>query len=74
VAGGLRLHVRVGEQEADSTVANALSLSQMSGLAKDEAVGEAWALAQAVDGWKEYFEGCGVTPGDIDLYAVQIDR
>jgi serine/threonine-protein kinase HipA len=66
--------MRVGEQEADSTVANALSLSQMYGLAKDEAVKEAQAVAQVIDGWKQHFTACGVTRGDIDLYAEQIDR
>ena len=66
--------MRVGEQEADSTVANALSLSQMYGLAKNEAVEEAQTVARAIDGWKQHFAACGVTSGDIDLYAEQIDR
>jgi serine/threonine-protein kinase HipA len=66
--------MRVGEREADSTIANALSMSQMYGLAKDEAVGEAKAVARTVDGWREHFKGSGVTHGDIDLYAEQIDR
>ena len=66
--------MRVGEQEADSTVANALSMSAMYGLAKSEAVEEAQAVAQTVDGWKEHFTACGVTRGDIELYAEQIDR
>jgi serine/threonine-protein kinase HipA len=66
--------MRVGEQEADSTVANALSMSPMYGLTKSEAVKEAQAVAQVIDGWKEHFAACGVTGGDIDLYAEQIDR
>jgi serine/threonine-protein kinase HipA len=66
--------MRVGEQEADSTVANALSLSQMYGLAKSEAVKEAQAVAVVIDGWRQHFAACGVTGGDIDLYAEQIDR
>jgi serine/threonine-protein kinase HipA len=66
--------MRVGDQEADSTVANALSLSQMYALAKDEAVKEAQAVTRAVDGWKQHFAACGVTGADIDLYAEQIDR
>ena len=66
--------MRVGEQEADSTVANALSLSPMYGLAKNEAVNEARTVAQVIDGWKQHFAACGVTQGDIDLYAEQIDR
>jgi serine/threonine-protein kinase HipA len=66
--------MRVGEQEADSTVANALSLSRMFALTKNEAVKEAQTVARAVDGWKQHFTACGVTQGDIDLYAEQIDR
>jgi serine/threonine-protein kinase HipA len=66
--------MRVGEQEADSTVANALSMSQMYGLAKGDALKEAQAVARAIDGWKQHFTASGVTRGDIDLYAEQIDR
>jgi serine/threonine-protein kinase HipA len=66
--------MRVGEQEADSTISNALSLSPMYGLANDAAVKEAQAVARAVDGWRQHFTACGVTRGDIDLYAEQIDR
>jgi serine/threonine-protein kinase HipA len=66
--------MRVGEQEADSTVANALSMSPMYALTKSEALKEARAVAQVIDGWKPHFAACGVTHGDIDLYAEQIDR
>jgi serine/threonine-protein kinase HipA len=66
--------MRVGEQEGDSTIANALSLSPMYALAKNEAVKEAQAVAQVIDGWQQHFMACGVTRGDIDLYAEQIDR
>jgi serine/threonine-protein kinase HipA len=66
--------MRVGEQEADSTLANALTMSQMFALRKDDAVREVRAVARVVDGWKEHFKACGVTPGDIELYAEQIDR
>jgi serine/threonine-protein kinase HipA len=66
--------MRVGEQEADSTVANALSMSPMYGLTKSEAVKEAQAVALVIDGWKQHFASCGVTRGDIGLYAEQIDR
>jgi serine/threonine-protein kinase HipA len=62
------------EQEADSTVANALSMSPMYGLTKNEAVKEAQAVAIVIDGCKQHFAACGVTGGDIDLYAGQIDR
>ena len=66
--------MRVGEQEADSTLANALSMSLMFSLGKDAAVREARAVARIVGGWKEHFQRCGVTSGDIDRYAEQIDR
>ena len=66
--------MRVGEQEADSTIVNALSMSHMFSLGKDDAVREVRTVARVVDGWKEHFKSCGVTSGDIDLYAEQIDR
>lgn len=66
--------MRVGEQEADSTLANALTMSQMFALRSDDAMREIRAVARVVDGWREHFRACGVTAGDIDLYAEQIDR
>jgi serine/threonine-protein kinase HipA len=66
--------MRVGEQEADSTLANALSMSRMFSLTKDQAVEELRRVVRVVDTWKEHFAACGVTPGDIDLYAQHIDR
>ena len=66
--------MRVGEQEADSTIDNALSMASMFALRKDDAVSELRAVTRVVDGWKEHFKACGVTAGDIDLYAEQIDR
>jgi serine/threonine-protein kinase HipA len=66
--------MRVGEQEADSTLANALSMSLMFSLEKDAAVREMRTVARVVGGWKEHFKRCGVTAADIDLYAEQIDR
>ena len=62
------------QQEADSTLANALSMSRMFSLTKDQAVNEVQAVASVVDGWKQHFAQCGVTPGDIELYAPHIDR
>ena len=66
--------MRVGEQAADSTVANALSMSTLFGLTGDAAAREARAVAQVVSGWKEHFAACGVTAADIELYAGHIDR
>jgi serine/threonine-protein kinase HipA len=66
--------MRVGEQEGDSTLANALSMSLMFALEKDAAVRQVRAVARIVGGWKEHFKRCGVTSGDMDQYAEQIDR
>jgi serine/threonine-protein kinase HipA len=66
--------MRVGEQEADATMVNALSMSRMFSLTKDEAIGEMSSVVRVVDGWKDHFAQCGVTAGDIDLYAQHIDR
>lgn len=66
--------MRVGAQEADSTLANALSMSLMFSLEKDAAVRQMRAVARIVGGWKEHFKRSGVAAADIDLYAEQIDR
>jgi len=66
--------MRVGEQEADSTLANASSMANLFGLTRKEAPREVQAVAGVVDGWREHFKESGVTAGDIDLYAQQIDR
>src|SRR5687767_8099018 len=54
----------VGEQEADSTLANALSMSRMFSLRRNEAEREVNVVARAVARWKEHFESCGVRRGD----------
>lgn len=66
--------MRVGEQAADSTLANALSMSALFALKREEARREMGAVARVVSGWKEHFASLGVTPADIGLYAEQIDR
>ena len=66
--------MRVGEQAADSTLANALSMSALFALKKDEASSEIRAVARVVSGWKEHFAASGVAAADIELYAEQIDR
>ncbi|MGH8300899.1 MAG: HipA domain-containing protein, partial [Steroidobacteraceae bacterium] len=66
--------MRVGEQAADSTIDNALSMSGLFALSKEEAAREAGVVAAAVSGWKEHFTACGVTAGDVGQYAAQIDR
>ncbi|HEV7137148.1 MAG TPA: HipA domain-containing protein [Steroidobacteraceae bacterium] len=66
--------MRVGEQAADSTLDNALSMSGLFALGKKEAARETGAVAAIVSGWKEHFTACGVTAGDVEQYAAQIDR
>jgi serine/threonine-protein kinase HipA len=66
--------MRVGEDEADSTLANALSMSAMFALDRDAAIKEVRKVARVVDAWKDHFGKEGVTAGDIDLHAEQIDR
>jgi serine/threonine-protein kinase HipA len=66
--------MRVGDAEADATMVNAMSMSRLFSLTKDEAVKEMQTVVRVVDGWKDHFARCGVTSGDIDLYAQHIDR
>ena len=66
--------MRVGELEADSTVANALSMAQLFGLTDKQAVAQVRRVARAVACWQQHFASCGVTRHAIALLAEQIDR
>jgi serine/threonine-protein kinase HipA len=66
--------MRVGDEEADSTLNNALSMSRLFALDRNAALKEVRAVVRVVDTWKEHFKMHGVTRGDIELYAEQIDR
>jgi serine/threonine-protein kinase HipA len=66
--------MRVGENEADSTIENALSMCPSFGLTKDAAAKEARKVSRAVDGWKDHFEKAGVTRADLASLEAQIDR
>ena len=66
--------MRVGELEADSTLANALSMAQLFELDEKQAAAQVRRVARVVAGWKEHFGGCGVTRRDVQLLAEQIDR
>ena len=66
--------MRVGRQDADATLENALSMSNLFSLKRDEAAAEVRMIAAVVSGWKEHFRACGVTAADIEQYAEQIDR
>lgn len=66
--------MRIGEQESDSTLSNALSQSQLFDLDKGEALGQVRAVARVVAQWRSHFRECGIINGDIELLADQIDR
>jgi serine/threonine-protein kinase HipA len=66
--------MRVGEQEADATLENALSMCRMFELDRSEAAKEVGLVARTVDRWQQHFADCGVTRRDVELYAEQIDR
>jgi serine/threonine-protein kinase HipA len=66
--------MRVGELEADSTLANALSMAQQFELDRKQAVAQTRRVARVVAGWKEHFASCGVTRRDVELLGEQIDR
>jgi serine/threonine-protein kinase HipA len=66
--------MRVGEAEADSTLANALSMARLFSLDKNQAAKEVRVVARVVDQWRKHFKAEGVGARDIELYAEQIDR
>lgn len=65
--------LRVGKDQADASIDNALSEVQAFGLTKDAAVEAVKRVAVVVDGWKEFFRAEGVSPRDIDQLAQYID-
>ena len=62
-----------GAQGHDSTLANAMSQSNLFGLTSIEAAAEVVSVIEVVDGWKEHFAAEGVSQGDIESLAGQID-
>jgi serine/threonine-protein kinase HipA len=66
--------LRVGEQDADSTLDNALSMAPMFSLDRNEAIREVRAVVRVVDTWQTHFKACGVSRGDLESYAEQLDR
>jgi len=66
--------MRVGEFEADSTLANALSMAQLFDLRESQAVAQVRRVARVVAGWRQHFASCGVTRRDLELLTEQIDR
>ena len=66
--------MRVGVDDADSTLDNAMSMCTLFALTKDEAALEVRRVIRAVAGWRKHFTGCGVSRRDIATMAEQIDR
>ncbi|HET7541732.1 MAG TPA: HipA domain-containing protein [Polyangiaceae bacterium] len=66
--------MRVGQQGADSTLENALSMCSQFGLGLEAAQAEVALVARSVAGWRAHFAGTGVSVGDLELLAEQIDR
>jgi len=66
--------MRVGTEQADSTLVNAMSMCTSFGLKRDEAAREVRLVIDVIDRWKEHFRSCGVSAHDIESLAEQIDR
>lgn len=66
--------MRVGINEADSTLENSLSMCQMFSLTEHAAKQEIALVSRVIEQWKEHFKTCGVTDNDIEALAEQIDR
>jgi serine/threonine-protein kinase HipA len=66
--------MRVGEQAADSTLENAMSMCSAFSLRRDAATREISTVARVVARWKDHFARAGVAANDIEAYADQIDR
>jgi serine/threonine-protein kinase HipA len=66
--------MRVGADQADSTLANAMSMCSSFGLKTDEAAREVRVVIRAIGRWKQHYRSCGVSARDIEPLAEQIDR
>lgn len=66
--------MRVGTDEADSTIDNALSMCSQFGLKRDAAVQQARDVARVVRRWTTHFANEGVSARDLEYHATQIDR
>ncbi|MCB9654309.1 MAG: type II toxin-antitoxin system HipA family toxin [Deltaproteobacteria bacterium] len=66
--------MRVGHDESDSTIDNALSMCEYFGLSRDEAVNQVREVVTVISDWKKHFAAEGVLPPDIASLEAQIDR
>lgn len=66
--------MRVGKNDHDATLDNALSMHAQFGLDLKQAEGLCGAVARVVDGWRGHFAACGVVERDITELGRHIDR
>jgi serine/threonine-protein kinase HipA len=66
--------MRVGANDADASLENAMSMCTLFALNRGEARKEIAAVAKVVATWKKHFADSGVSKRDIELLAEQIDR
>lgn len=66
--------MRVGTDQEDSTMKNALSMCRHFSLTRNDAVAEIRKVSKVIGNWKVHFKALGVSRGDIELLAEQIDR
>lgn len=66
--------MRVGTEQGDATLTNAMSMCASFGLTPAKARAEIRRVIAAIDGWKKHFAAVGVRAGDIASLEEQIDR
>jgi serine/threonine-protein kinase HipA len=66
--------LRVGVDQADATLANALSECRLFGLKPARAIEEVRVVVDVVSGWQSHFASVGVLAADVDALSAQIDR
>jgi serine/threonine-protein kinase HipA len=66
--------MRVGVEAADSMLENALSECAQFGLKKAEAMEQVKAVCAVVAEWQKHFARAGISAGDIESLAGQIER
>jgi serine/threonine-protein kinase HipA len=66
--------LRVGQQGAESTLANALSEHRSFAITRPRAQQVVAEVARVVNGWQAHFRQAGVAEPDVALLAAQLDR
>lgn len=66
--------MRVGNDGADSTLANAFTEARLFGLSATDARAEAVHVARACAHWKKHFKAAGVSANDMNYLSQFIDR